>query len=346
MAHGTHPTNRIPLVDLKAQYLDLKTEMDAALQTVLDTTSFILGPHVEAFEEAFARFCGAEHCIGMGNGTDATVLALEGLGVRAGDEVITVAHTFIATAEGISELGAVPVFVDVREDSLLMDVAKVEAAITPRTRALLPVHLYGQTVDMDPLLAIARRHGLKVLEDAPGARRRIPGPARRFHGGRRHLQLLPWQEPGRLRGCRRVVTRDGDLAAWLQRKRNHGRATKSTHDFPGRDSRMDGLQGAVLNVKLPRLDGWNASRRALAAHYDALLAPHGIRRVGVQEVPPRLPPLRRPGAQPGRRPGQAQPGRGSRPGSTTRSPYTCRRPMPTWASPPAPARHRPPPWTS
>lgn len=275
---------RIPLVDLKAQYLGLKPEMDAAIQGVLDTTSFILGPHVEAFEKAFATFCGVDHCIGMGNGTDATVLALEGLGVGRGDEVITVAHTFIATAEGISELGAVPVFVDIQPDTLLMDVSKIEAAITPRTKAILPVHLYGQTVDMDPLLEIARKHGLKVMEDACQAHgAEYKGRRAGSMGDAATFSFYPGKNLGAYGDAGAVVTNQAELADWIRRKRNHGRATKYTHDFVGRNSRMDGLQGAVLNVKLPHLNAWNAKRRELAARYDALLTPLGVRGVEVQE---------------------------------------------------------------
>jgi dTDP-4-amino-4,6-dideoxygalactose transaminase len=271
-------------VDLKAQYQSLKPEIDAAIQGTLDATSFILGPHVDAFEKSFAAFCHAKHCIGMGNGTDATVLALEGLGVGKGDEVITVAHTFIATAEGISELGAVPVFVDVRPDSLLMDVSKIEAAITPRTKAIMPVHLYGQTVDMDPLLEIARKHGLKVVEDACQAHgAEYKGRRAGSMGDAATFSFYPGKNLGAYGDAGAVVTNHDDFADWIRRKRNHGRATKYTHDFVGRNSRMDGLQGAVLNVKLPHLDAWNAKRRELAGRYDALLAPLGIRRVATQE---------------------------------------------------------------
>ncbi|NWJ42554.1 MAG: DegT/DnrJ/EryC1/StrS family aminotransferase [Geothrix sp.] len=274
----------IPLVDLKGQYQGIKPEIDAAIQSVLDTTGFILGPQVEAFEKAFAAFCGAGHCVAMGNGTDAGVLALEALGVGRGDEVITVSHTFIATAEAISELGAVPVFVDVRKDSLLMDVAKIEAAITPRTRAIVPVHLYGQTVDMDPLLLIARRHGLKVMEDACQAHgAEYKGRRAGSMGDAATFSFYPGKNLGAYGDAGAVVTNRADLADWIHRKRNHGRATKYTHDFVGRNSRMDGIQGAVLNVKLPRLEAWNADRRRIAAQYDSLLAPLGIRRVATQE---------------------------------------------------------------
>lgn len=274
----------IPLVDLKAQYLALKPEIDAAIQNVLDTTSFILGPQVDAFEKAFATFCGTSHCVAMGNGTDATVLALEALGVGRGDEVITVAHTFIATAEGISELGAVPVFIDVRPDTLLLDVSKLEAAITPRTKAIVPVHLYGQTVDMDPLLQIARKHGLKVVEDACQAHgAEYKGRRAGSMGDAATFSFYPGKNLGAYGDAGAVVTKDAELADWIRRKRNHGRATKYTHDFVGRNSRMDGIQGAVLGVKLPHLDGWNADRRAIAARYDERLAPLGIRRVATQE---------------------------------------------------------------
>ncbi len=274
----------IPLVDLKAQYQAIKPEIDAAIQNVLDTTAFILGPQVEAFEQSFATFCGADHCVAMANGTDATVLALEALGVGRGDEVITVSHTFIATAEGISELGAIPVFVDIRPDSLLMDVSLVEAAITPRTKAIVPVHLYGQTVDMDPLLQIARRHGLKVMEDACQAHgAEYKGRRAGSLGDAATFSFYPGKNLGAYGDAGAVTTNLPDVADWIRRKRNHGRATKYTHDFVGRNSRMDGIQGAVLNVKLPHLDGWNADRRVKASRYDELLAPLGIHRVATQE---------------------------------------------------------------
>ena len=277
-----HPS--IPLVDLKAQYLALKPEIDAAIQDILDTTAFILGPQVDAFEKSFAAFCGADHCVALGNGTDATVLALEAAGVGRGDEVITVSHTFIATAEGISELGALPVFIDIRPDSLLMDVSKIEAAITPQTKAILPVHLYGQTVDMDPLLEIARKHGLKVIEDACQAHgAEYKGRRAGSLGDAATFSFYPGKNLGAYGDGGAVVTSHPGMADWIRRKRNHGRATKYMHDFAGRNSRMDGIQGAVLNVKLSHLEAWNADRRSLAARYDSLLAPLGIHRVATQE---------------------------------------------------------------
>ena len=273
--------NQIPLVDLKVQYKGLKAEIDAVIERVITKTSFILGPEVEAFEEAFGSFCGGVHAIGVGNGTDATAMALKGLGIGEGDEVITVAHTFIATVEGISEVGAKPVFVDVCDDTLLMDPAKVEAAITPRTKAILPVHLYGQTVDMNPILAMAERHGLKVVEDACQAH------GAEYHGRRAGsmgdaatFSFYPGKNLGAYGDAGAITTRHADLAGWLKRLRNHGRATKYTHDFEGRNSRMDGLQGGVLRVKLPHLDAWNARRRELAQRYDSFLVGlPGLRRV-------------------------------------------------------------------
>lgn len=272
---------QIPLVDLKAQYHRFKHEIDAAIASVVERTSFILGPDVETFEKAFGAYCGNVHAIGVGNGTDATAMALRAVGVKAGDEVITTAHTFIATVEGIGELGAIPVFVDIKDDTLLIDPAKVEAAITPRTKAILPVHLYGQTADMNPLLALAHRFGLKVVEDAcqaHGAEYR--GRRAGSMGDAATFSFYPGKNLGAYGDAGAITTRHQDAADWLKRLRNHGRATKYTHDFEGRNSRMDGIQGAVLSVKLPYLDGWNLRRRQVAARYDAgLQGVRGLRRV-------------------------------------------------------------------
>jgi len=264
---------KIPLVDLPAQYKKIEGEISKAIQRVLDNSSFILGPEVEAFEKSFASYCGVSHCIGVANGTDATSLALESVGVKSGDEVITVAHTFIATVEGISELGAKPVFVDVIEGTLLMDPSKIEAAITPRTRAILPVHLYGQTVEMDPVLEIARRYGLKVVEDscqAHGAE--YKGRRAGSMGDAATFSFYPGKNLGAYGDAGAITTNCAEISKWIKQKRNHGRATKYTHDFEGRNSRMDGLQGAVLSVKLPYLDLWNKRRREIAARYDLAFA--------------------------------------------------------------------------
>lgn len=262
----------IPLVDLKVQYNNLKPDLDAAIARVIDRTSFVLGPEVEAFEKAFGAFCGGVHAVGVGNGTDATAMALRAAGIKAGDEVITVAHTFIATAEGIGEIGAVPVFVDINDDTLLMDPTKVKAAITPRTKAILPVHLYGQTVDMDPILELAALHDLKVIEDACQAHgAEYKGRRAGSMGDAATFSFYPGKNLGAYGDAGAVTTRHEEWAEWLKQMRNHGRATKYTHDFEGRNSRMDGIQGAILNVKLPHLEGWNVKRREVAARYDEAL---------------------------------------------------------------------------
>jgi len=259
-------SQKIPLVDLKAQYLALKPELDAAIARVLDRASFILGPEVEAFEASFGAYCGGVQAIGVANGTDATGMALRAVGVVAGDEVITVSHTFIATIEGISELGAKPVFVDVHNETLLMDVSKVEAAITSRTKAILPVHL-------DPILALAEKHGLKVVEDACQAHgAEYKGRRAGSMGDAATFSFYPGKNLGAYGDAGAITTRHSEIAKWLKSLRNHGRATKYTHDFEGRNSRMDALQGAVLNVKLPHLDHWNGKRREVASRYDAALA--------------------------------------------------------------------------
>ena len=262
----------IPLVDLKAQYLSIRGEIDEAIARVLSRTSFILGEEVAAFERDFASFCGASQCIGVGNGTDALTLALQAVGVGPGHEVITVPFTFIATAEAISALGAKPVFVDIRPDTLLMDVAKVAGAITSRTRAIVPVHLYGQMVDMDPLLELARSHDIAVVEDAAQAhgalyRGRPAGSVGRISA----FSFYPGKNLGAYGDAGAVVTSDPDLAGWVRKARDHGRTSKYEHDFEGRNSRMDGIQGAVLAVKLRHLSRWNEQRRELATAYDRAL---------------------------------------------------------------------------
>jgi dTDP-4-amino-4,6-dideoxygalactose transaminase len=262
----------IPLVDLKAQYASIKGEIDEAIARVIGRSSFILGEEVAAFERAFASFCGASECIGVGNGTDALTLALQAVGVGAADEVITVPFTFIATAEAISALGARPVFVDVRPDTLLMDAEKVAAAIGPKTRAIVPVHLYGQMVDMAPLLDLAHERGISVVEDAAQAhgasyRGRAAGSVARIAS----FSFYPGKNLGAYGDAGAVVTSEPELAAWLRKARDHGRTSKYEHAFEGRNSRMDGIQGAVLSVKLRHLERWNDRRRELAATYDRAL---------------------------------------------------------------------------
>ena len=263
----------IPLVDLKAQYAAIKPEIDAAVQRVLDSTAFILGREVEGFEAAFAEYCEAHHAVGVGSGTAALHLALMACGVGTGDEVITTPHTFIATAEAISHAGARPVFVDIDPATYNLDPALVESAIGPHTKAIVPVHLYGRPADMDGVLAVARRHGLRVIEDAAQA-----------HGARYHgrcvgplgdagcFSFYPGKNLGAYGDGGMVVTNDPDVAARVRMLRDHGRVDKYAHQIIGYGERLDALQAAVLRVKLPHLDAWNDRRGRAAQRYRDLLA--------------------------------------------------------------------------
>jgi dTDP-4-amino-4,6-dideoxygalactose transaminase len=260
-------------VDLKAQYQSIRPEMDPAIQRVLDNTNFILGSEVAQFEQALAGYVGAAQAVGVASGTAAIYLALLACGVGPGDEVITTAHTFIATAEPISHLGARPVFVDIDPRTYNLDPNRVEDAITPRTRALLPVHLYGQPADMDSLLDIAHRHSLKLIEDAAQAH----GAA--YHGRRcgsiGHLACFSFY-PGKNLGAYgdggAVTGSDPDLLACVRKLRDHGRTTKYEHEEIGYGERLDALQAAVLGVKLKHLEAWNEARRRHASRYNELLA--------------------------------------------------------------------------
>jgi dTDP-4-amino-4,6-dideoxygalactose transaminase len=263
----------IPLVDLKAQYLALKPEIDAAIARVIETTSFILGPEVRAFEEAFAAYCHAQHAVGVSSGTAAIELVLRALGIGPGDEVITTPLTFIATAEAISMAGATPVFADVDPSTFNLDPDRAEAAVTPRTKAILPVHLYGQPAAMDRLAPIARQNGLALVEDAAQAH------GAELHG--RRTGSLGYAAcfsfyPGKNLGCYgdggAVVTDDPSLAAKVRKLRDHGRSSKYVHDELGFGHRLDALQAAILSAKLPHLDEANQARRRLARRYGELLA--------------------------------------------------------------------------
>ncbi|HST51617.1 MAG TPA: DegT/DnrJ/EryC1/StrS family aminotransferase [Pyrinomonadaceae bacterium] len=264
----------VPFVDLQAQYRSIKTEIDAAIRRVLDTSAFILGREVAEFERAFAAYVGARECIGVSNGTAAIQLALTACGVGVGDEVIVPANTFFATAEAVSTAGASPVFVDCDADSSTIDPNKIEAAVNERTRAIIPVHLYGQAADLDPVFEIAARRNLMVIEDAAqahGARyrgRRVGALARAgcfsFYPGK---NLGAYGEGGA------VVTNDEAVARRVRLLRDHGSERKYLHEIVGYNFRLEGIQGAVLSVKLKHLEAWNAARRAHAARYRELLAP-------------------------------------------------------------------------
>jgi dTDP-4-amino-4,6-dideoxygalactose transaminase len=263
----------VPFVDLKAQYASVKPEIDRAIQGVVDRCDFILGKDVSNFEEEFAHFCTAQHAIGVANGTDALRLGLFAAGIGPGDEVITAANTFIATTEAISQTGATFRLVDVDERIYNLNPSLLEEAITPRTRAVIPVHLYGQPADMDPILEIARRHDLLVFEDACQAHgARYKGRRAGSLGDLAAFSFYPAKNLGAYGDAGAVVTSDDNLAQRMHLLRNHGQKSKYEHTMEGYCSRLDTLQAAVLRVKLRYLDEWNARRRQAAGWYDERLA--------------------------------------------------------------------------
>ncbi len=267
----------IPFLDLKAQYLSIKDEVDAAIQGVLDSCQFTLGSEVAAFEAEFAAYCQAAQGIGVNTGTSALHLALLAAGVGRGDEVITVPFTFVATVSAIDYTGARPVFVDIDPRTYTMDVNALEAAITPRTKAIIPVHLYGQTVDMDPLLAIAKRHGLIVIEDACQAHgAEYKGRRAGSMGDMGCFSFYPGKNLGAYGEGGMVVTSNPEFARMIRMLRDWGAEKKYHHVLKGYNFRMEGIQGAVLRVKLKRLEAWTEARRAAAANYDRLFEGSGI----------------------------------------------------------------------
>jgi len=269
---------QIPNLDLKAHHGPMREELIAVIQEVIDNSAFAGGPYVARFEQDFAPFCGTSHAIGVGNGTDALWLTLLALGVGAGDEVITVPMTFIATAEAISFCGAKPVFVDIDERTYTMNPELLERAITPRTKAIIPVHLFGQPADMDPILEIARRHGLHVVEDACQAHgAEYNGRRAGSMGIAGCFSFYPGKNLGALGEAGAVVTNGDELKNKIQMLRDHGQAKKYYHAVIGWNGRMDGIQGAALRVKLKYLERANDARRTNARLYDQQLA-------GIQEL--------------------------------------------------------------
>jgi dTDP-4-amino-4,6-dideoxygalactose transaminase len=264
---------KVNFLDLKVQYEAIKDEIADALQAVLDKTAFAGGPFVAQFEEEFAAFCQAEHAIGCGSGTEALWLALLAAGVGPGDEVITTPNTFIATAEAISFTGATPVFVDIDEATHNMDPNLLEAAITGKTKAVIPVHLFGQPADMDSLLAVARKYDLFVLEDACQAHgAEYKGKRTGSLADAGAFSFYPGKNLGAYGEAGAVTTDDADLAAKMKMIRDHGQAAKYYHDVVGWNGRMDGFQGAVLSVKLKYLNQWNEGRRKNAELYSQNLS--------------------------------------------------------------------------
>ncbi len=262
----------IPFVDLKAQYQSIKTEVNEAIGRVLDNTSFILGKEVQAFEEAFADYVGAKHCIAVNSGTAAIQVAVQAFGFDKESEVIIPANTFFATAEGVSTANATPVFVDCDAVSYNIDITKIEAAITDKTKAIMPVHLYGQAADLDPIFEIAKRHNLLVIEDAAqahGALYKNKRVGALGHAG--CFSFYPGKNLGAYGEGGAIVTNDDEVARYARLLRDHGSQKKYHHEIIGYNFRLEGIQGAVLNVKLKYLDGWNDLRRQHAAAYNELL---------------------------------------------------------------------------
>jgi dTDP-4-amino-4,6-dideoxygalactose transaminase len=274
----------IPLLDLKAQYRSIKSELDAAVLGVLESAQFILGPEVAAFEKEFAVYCDSAEAIGVNSGTSALHLALLALGIGPGDEVITSPFTFVATAATIVYAGARPVFVDIDPATINMDVSRIESAITPRTKAIMPVHLFGHPADMDPILEIARRHDLAVIEDAAQA-------VGSEYKGRRVgsigeigcFSFYPGKNLGACGEGGAVVTNNAAHARRIRMLRDWGCEQKYVHQIKGYNYRMEGMQGAILRVKLRHLEQWTEARRSHAARYGQLLADCSV------QLPPVMP---------------------------------------------------------
>jgi len=267
----------IPILDLKAQYESIKDEINAAIAEVLESTRFILGPNVAAFEEEVAEYLGVGYAVGVASGTDALLLTLRAYGIGPEDEVIVPAYTFFATAEVVSLLGATPTFVDIDPETYCIDVRGVEERITERTKAIIPVHLYGHPVDMDPILALAGRYGLKVIEDnaqAFGAEYR--GRKTGSLGDAGCLSFYPSKNLGGYGDGGMVVTNDAQVAAQIRLLRTHGWRRKYYSDTVGYNSRLDELQAAILRVKLRHVDSWNERRRGIAKVYGKRLTEFGV----------------------------------------------------------------------
>ena len=276
-------TMNIPLVDLKSQYCSIKNEIDDAIQKVLNQTDFVGGNSIGEFETAFGRFCSVKHVIGVANGTDAIHLTLRACGIGAGDEVITAVNSFIATSEAISAAGAKPVFVDNDETTYTIDVTKIEEKITPRTKAIIPVHLYGQPADMGAIEKIARNHNLIIIEDAAQAHGAL------YHGKRiggfgkaACFSFYPGKNLGAYGDAGAIVTSDEEFAKHVRMLANHGRLEKYEHKMEGYNSRLDTLQAAVLSVKLAHLDEWTSLRQERALRLTELL--RGNDRITVPEI--------------------------------------------------------------
>lgn len=278
---------RVPFLDLHAAYRELQPDLDAAYHRVMSSGWYILGSEVDAFEQEFASYCGTSHCVALANGLEALHLILRAYGIGAGDEVIVPSNTYIATWLAVSQAGATPVPVEPVLETSNLDPALVEAAITARTRAIMPVHLYGQPVEIAPMMDVARRHGLKVIEDAAQAHgAEYRGTRAGALGDAAGWSFYPGKNLGAFGDAGAVTTSDGELADRLRVLRNYGSRVKYYNEVAGYNSRLDSLQAAFLRVKLQHVDGWNARRRSLAERYATALSkipgislpqvPHGI----------------------------------------------------------------------
>jgi len=277
-------TQDIPLVDLRAQYATIRDEIRQAIDKVLDSMQLTIGPNVRAFDAEWAEYCGTKHAIGVGSGTDALQLAIRACGVSSGDEVITVSHTFFATVEAIVYANARPILVDVDERSMLMDIASVASRITPRTKAIIPVHLYGRTVDLKPLRQLTQDRGITIIEDAAQAHGALLDDGKKAGAGGRVncFSFYCSKNLGAYGEAGSITTNDEKLADDLRALREHGQSTRYYHPIVGYNARLDEIQAAILRIKLRRLDDWNARRQAIAARYNRELA-------GLDVITPEIP---------------------------------------------------------
>jgi dTDP-4-amino-4,6-dideoxygalactose transaminase len=275
----TVATQEIPLVDLRAQYATIRDEVRGAIDEVLESMQLTIGPNVRAFDQEFATYIGTKHAIGVGSGTDALQLAIRACGVSSGDEVITVSHTFFATVEAILYANARPILVDVDERTMLMDPASVAGAITPRTKAIIPVHLYGRTVDLKPLRQIAQDRNVTIIEDAAQAHGALLDDGKTKAGAAGRVGCFSFycsKNLGAYGEAGSLTTNDDRLAEELRALREHGQSTRYYHPVIGYNARLDEIQAAILRIKLRRLEEWNARRRKLARMYEERLAGTGI----------------------------------------------------------------------
>jgi dTDP-4-amino-4,6-dideoxygalactose transaminase len=278
---------KIPFCDLKLQYQSLKSEIDQAINSVIEQTAFVRGPFVTQFERDYAAAYGVKHCISLGNGTDALYIALKTLGIGPGDEVITTACSWIATSEVITQAGAKVVFADIEPDYYTIDPDQIAAKITPRTKAVIPVHLFGQPADMDAIVSLCKQHHLFLIEDCAQAHfAEYEGRKVGTFGQFGTFSFYPGKNLGAYGDAGAIITSDDDLAAKARMFANHGSLSKHDHEIEGINSRMDGIQAAILSVKLPHIADWNAARRRNALLYNELL----------QDVDGIATPVIRPGA--------------------------------------------------